>query len=136
MRRVETSEALVLRGAVGSHWPGFDVYYSTMGNEVQQRPSVEDGARRLLPLTPAYDDQQHRSYVDHLRRALNNPAIHNIALTGHYGVGKSSILEAIRKERKDKVLRVSLSSLGGSANQSEDAAGGALTNRIQKEIVK
>jgi hypothetical protein len=82
--------------------------------------------------------------LQHLRRALtgkDRDLIHNIALTGGYGVGKSSILQQLRKEFPDTAATSSLPTLGESVplareGAKEDPAGTSVTNRIQKEIVK
>ncbi|TLG01698.1 hypothetical protein FEK35_23630 [Nocardia cyriacigeorgica] len=85
---------------------------------------------RLLPLTSAYQPAQHEVYVQHLDAALNDSSLHNIALTGRYGVGKSSVLDETERRHWSRVLRVSLSNLG-AADDNE-----TLTNRIEKEFVK
>ncbi|MBF6320536.1 hypothetical protein IU453_27715 [Nocardia cyriacigeorgica] len=85
---------------------------------------------RLLPLTSAYRPAQHEVYVQHLDAALSEPSLHNIALTGRYGVGKSSVLDQTELRHRRRVLRVSLSNLG-AAEEDE-----TLTNRIEKEFVK
>ncbi|MEV8374988.1 hypothetical protein AB0P21_19785 [Kribbella sp. NPDC056861] len=94
----------------------------------------------LLPLTSSFDQEQHGSYVTHLEAALEDSSLRNIALTGNYGIGKSSILDEVRRKRRDKTLNLSLSTLGDVPPEPEPAAPAAepmpLTNRIQKEIVK
>lgn len=82
--------------------------------------------------------------------------IRNIALTGGYGVGKSSILQEVARQYRRKVVLVSLSTLspektslvqenttGETRSASSDAGDKQLnpaattkTNQIQKEIVK
>src|SRR4051794_19999658 len=94
----------------------------------------------LLPLTSSYDEDQHGSYVVRLTEALADTKLRNIALTGNYGTGKSSILDQVRDQGGDRILNLSLSSLGDTAPDAADMAGAdaeskALTNRIQKEIV-
>lgn len=96
----------------------------------------------LLPLTPRYDPEKHGIYFAAIQTALKgrrNP-IRNIALTGSYGVGKSSILSEVARKHKRRVIAVSLSTLGFAddpkAGAAADVASGSKTNRIQKEIVK
>lgn len=87
----------------------------------------------LVPLTPLYSEGSHRVYVDALNRALKDPHNLNIALSGHYGVGKSSILSQVVTENGHlKIVTVSLSSLRMDSKEEADST----TNRIQKEIVK
>lgn len=68
----------------------------------------------------------------HLTEALEDSRNRNIALTGRYGAGKSSVLDrfvADQNKLDKNVLRISISTLG--PDNDED-----LTNRIQKELVK
>lgn len=88
----------------------------------------------LRTLAPEYNEDHHRTYVARLHAAVEHPKNRNIALTGRYGIGKSSILEQFVKEQGDgdkrrKVLQISINTLG--PDHDED-----LTNRIQKELVK
>ena len=102
----------------------------------------------LRSLAPNYEESHHKTYVSRLNAAVLDPRNKNIALTGRYGAGKSSILDQFievqarpkKKSRKDKkkgqkktrskkVLRISINTLG--PDEGED-----LTNRIQKELVK
>lgn len=85
---------------------------------------------RLRSLAPEYVESQHDSYVRHLQDAIENPKNKNIALTGRYGAGKSSVLDEFESKNKGKTLRISINTLGPDA-ENED-----LTNRIQKELVK
>jgi hypothetical protein len=80
-------------------------------------------------LTPRYDPQHHKLYLDLLGVALERAEVRNVALTGVYGAGKSSVLVELAKTKKHKTLNVSLSSMG----MDPDAD---LTNQIQKEVVK
>uniref|UniRef100_UPI003899E759 YobI family P-loop NTPase n=1 Tax=Pigmentiphaga litoralis TaxID=516702 RepID=UPI003899E759 len=105
--------------------------------ETPQQP--EDAAEpgpghgiRLRSLAPEYEEDHHSTYVRHLEAAVLEPRNRNIALTGRYGSGKSSILDEFLAEQqraKKESLRISISTLG--PDEGED-----LTNRIQKELVK
>lgn len=86
----------------------------------------------LRSLAPKYEQSQHGTYVRHLESAVLDPKNKNIALTGRYGSGKSSILDqflAGQDEKKQKTLRISINTLGPDGDED-------LTNRIQKELVK
>lgn len=111
----------------------------------------------LRSLAPEYNEDHHQTYVSRLNAAVSDPRNKNIALTGRYGAGKSSILDRFirdqetpepedpgsegseetakktkkkrRKVSSKKVLRISINTLG--PDKEED-----LTNRIQKELVK
>lgn len=110
-------------------------------------PSLED-------LGPRYREQDHSPYVELLVGQLTgrDDGRRNIALAGHYGSGKSSVLAEVERrlaaappagspwKRPRRAITVSLSSLGTSAaptaRVTEGGAPPALTNFIEKEIVK
>lgn len=99
---------------------------------------------KLRPLSPAYIPGQHQEYVEILKAELTNSgpkAPRNIALTGHYGSGKSSVLmetQRVLEVDSVKVINLSLPSLGiGDGRIPENGDKGLdKTNLIQKEIVK
>lgn len=88
---------------------------------------------RLVSLAPEEMDE-HATYVRHLEHALEDPRNKNIALTGRYGSGKSSVLTALTNRIKDgqehHVLQISISTLEPDDDKQN------LTNKIQKELVK
>jgi hypothetical protein len=98
-----------------------------------------------LGLTPLYAEKgriEHEQYVSELEDALTNERIHNIALTGNYGSGKSSILADFENGKEARIIRISLSTLGGEAGfdtaptDAEKSKNEKQANAIQKEIVK
>ncbi|MFT8329941.1 P-loop NTPase fold protein [Bifidobacterium psychraerophilum] len=99
------------------------------------------GAWKLFPLTPEYDDTLHAGYVKALNSCLKHKNIRNIALTGDYGTGKSSILFKVAHDHRRKVVQVSLLTLNAEDKHMEAEASVrdqamTPTNRIQQEIVK
>lgn len=108
------------------------------------KDEVQKQTHALKSLRPAKDIGGHSTYVDDIAEAVANDDILNIALTGSYGSGKSSILRDFKDStKKNKVVQISFSSLGaniqGYINKSGDDEHDRLnnlTNLIQKEIVK
>ena len=101
----------------------------------------------LRHLDPQYSPIDHKVYVDILEDALKprgwwrkkTRPVRSIALSGGYGVGKSSILEEVKRRNKRRVVSISLATLGVVEDepQSGDNPNAiTTTNRIQKEIVK
>ena len=66
----------------------------------------------LVDLTPNDNAENCETYFEAITQALKNPKIKNIALTGPYGSGKSSIIKSFEKENKDnyRFLNISLAS--------------------------
>lgn len=95
---------------------------------------------KLTPLTAEYLESEHGGYVKAINEALENEEICNIALSGSYGVGKSSILQKVAKLQGNRVVELSLSTLApiteSSLDESVPEQATTTTNRIQQEIVK
>jgi hypothetical protein len=87
-------------------------------------------SQELESLAPQYDEAQHKTYVDRLEAALKDPRNRNIALSGPYGTGKSSVLDKFEETHKDSTVRLAISTLAPDADDT------TLTNRIQKEVLK
>lgn len=93
-------------------------------------PSETSDQVALTSLAPQYDESQHKTYLDHLEKAVKDPKNRNIALSGRYGTGKSSVLDKFQEKHNDSTLRLAVSTL------APDTEGVTLTNRIQKEVLK
>jgi hypothetical protein len=99
-----------------------------MPDPVPNRPPLES-------LAPRYDPEQHETYLRYLQEVVKDPRNLNIALTGRYGTGKSSVLDEFVSQNEKKTLRVAISSLG-TTTEDPNSEGSTRTNRIQKELVK
>ncbi len=104
------------------------------------QPSEARSPWSLIPLTPEYLEAEHSGYVSALEAALEDDEILNIALSGNYGVGKSSILGELGKRLDGRVVELSLSTLApievSGIDESVPIQATTPTNRIQQEIVK
>ncbi|MGX9818015.1 YobI family P-loop NTPase, partial [Leuconostoc mesenteroides] len=80
----------------------------------QKKPSSD--AQDLVSLSSKKDidineDENMGNYIRYLDGGIANPNNHNIALTGKYGSGKSSIMDSYINDKKlSNFLRVSLAS--------------------------
>lgn len=94
----------------------------------------------LVPLTPEYLAEEHGGYVAAIEAALANDQVRNIALSGNYGVGKSSIMREVARRQDNRIVELSLSTLAPiEATQLDNSVpiqATTPTNRIQQEIVK
>ncbi|WP_139228908.1 YobI family P-loop NTPase [Blastococcus tunisiensis] len=84
----------------------------------------------LKSLAPYYVESQHGTYLRRLNEAIVDSRNRNIALTGRYGTGKSSILDRFQEMHEKATLRLAIHTLGPEGD------GDSTTNRIQKELVK
>ena len=61
------------------------------------RWKLEDaGEKHISLLSPIDDFKRHKEYIIRLKNAIDHPNVFNIALTGSYGAGKSSILKTFK----------------------------------------
>jgi hypothetical protein len=109
-------------------------------------PAPVSDVPTLRSLGPTYEADLHGRHAAVLLTVLTdktaNPA-KNIALAGHYGSGKSSVILGVQEamdRQKINWVNLSLSSLGiddaTNVRIQHDGAPAPLTNLIQKEIVK
>lgn len=100
--------------------------------------SSDDNACLLKPMTPKYNESQHRRYVNRLRNALYEQNCKSVALSGSYGSGKSSILEQFVKEAKKdghSVAKVSLATFNADLYRPGDNGKSSLTALLEREIL-
>lgn len=93
-----------------------------------------------IVLGPHFNKDHHGFYVDKLEQLIMLPEVRNIALTGGYGTGKSSVIQGlIKKIRSSKELGKNqpiIISLPTIQIINESGPGSKHTDRIQREIVK
>ena len=105
-----------------------------------QEKQSSDASSELIVLSPHYDEKHHGLYVKKLEQAVRNPKVRNIALTGGYGTGKSSVIQGLierihssKELEKIRPITISLPTIQVvNESDSEDNR----TDRIQREIVK
>lgn len=85
-------------------------------------------------LTPK-DDIDISSYEEALDFGLSDDTVTNIALTGPYGAGKSSVIETYKKKNKDKrFMNISLTHFEGSAESDTNVLEGKIVNQLLHQI--
>lgn len=102
----------------------------SVARNATERQEMPEHQVELRTLAPAYNKDQHGIYVRHLEDAIREKKNRNIALTGRYGSGKSSVLDAFEEKHERSTVRISINTLGPDEEDKD------LTNRIQKELVK
>lgn len=87
-------------------------------NKDKEANEPKEGAIKYFDLTPSTEYVKgDEAYFDALEWAINNDKALNIALTGNYGSGKSSIIAKFKKEKlinSEKLINVSLASFASS----------------------
>lgn len=93
---------------------------------------------QLRPMTPKYVSSQHSRYVGRLTDALYKQNCKNVALSGSYGSGKSSILEQFAKEAKVEghyIAKVSLANFCTGPNSDRSDSKPSTTALLEREIL-
>lgn len=96
---------------------------------------------KLGTLRPVYEEDKHGLYVDLLVRDLaGETPPRNVAISGAYGSGKSSVVEGLMKRLGDKSIesmQISLATLNQSRQAILEVSGEeTLTAALEKEVVK
>lgn len=88
---------------------------------------------RFIDLAPTDKADEAGVYSDALLYATHNPRVSNIALTGPYGSGKSSIIKSFLKKYRRPVLQISLAAFLPEAT----ATGGEVSKQeIERSILQ
>ena len=71
----------------------------------------ETSEKQISLLSPVDDFKRHKEYIIRLKNAIDKPNVFNIALTGSYGAGKSSIIKTFKTHYQEyHYVNVSLAS--------------------------
>ena len=117
-----------LRAAVGE-WRG------CLKKETQTNDSHEDA--KLIPLHPEpLKDDEFAKYGRAVRTVFSDPKILNIAVSGPYGAGKSSVIARIREERLgDTWVTVSLAQFKGFDDNGKTMSSSSVEAEIINQMV-
>lgn len=106
--------------------------------EIQESeaPTRKEYRKLLSPCKIPVDDTSHLA-VDDLKFALTQGDTRNIAVTGHYGSGKSSVANTCISEMgiENKVLRISMSTFS-LPTDSNNSGGDLYSDDIEYKIVQ
>ncbi|MDD4963444.1 MAG: hypothetical protein PHI11_05930 [Gallionella sp.] len=94
-----------------------------------------DNPNRYEDLTPIDNADEDKKYSSAIAWALKNENVKNIAITGPYGAGKSSVLRTFEREHKGyKYLNISLGSFKDDIQN--DATDGNRNSLIEKSVLQ
>ena len=100
-------------------------------------PEFVECRKLLSPCNIDVEDTSHLA-VDDLRFALEQANSRNIAITGHYGSGKSSVANTCIEEMgiEDKVLRISMSTFSLQKDKDNKNENSLYSDDIEYKIVQ
>lgn len=111
-----------------------------VADPLAQEKQNPNASSELIVLSPHFDEEHHGIYVRKLEQAVMLPEVRNIALTGGYGTGKSSVIQGLierihssKELKKIRPITISLPTIqiADDSDSRDDS-----TDRIQREIVK
>jgi len=95
--------------------------YSCYELEAPESLGLEDKDRNVfVDLAPTNKADEKGVYCQALEYATSNPRVQNIALTGPYGSGKSSVIQTFLTKYKKPVLQVSLAAFLSEESSDDD----------------
>lgn len=100
----------------------------------------KEAPTKYVDLAPTDEADEHGIYSDALMVATSNRNVSNIALTGPYGSGKSSIIKTFRRKYRRPVLQISLAAFlpeaDGSVTTNETHAGAPRKGNVSKQEIE
>jgi len=87
-----------------------------IASRLEGKGSIADKKLKFVDLAPTDEADQDGVYSEAFRFAINNAKVFNIALTGPYGSGKSSIIQSFLKKYRKPSLHISLASFVAEAD--------------------
>lgn len=103
---------------------------------LNQPKSDTESKSRFVDLAPTDKADPSGIYSDALTEATDNPRVLNIALTGPYGSGKSSIIQSFLKKYQRPALQISLAAfLPDAASKSSDVSRQEIERSILQQML-
>lgn len=99
----------------------------------RDRDRPAGSAIKFVDLAPTEDADQRGVYSEALQYATSNARVFNIALTGPYGSGKSSIIRSFLKRYPRKALHISLAAFAPDGTAKSEAVG---RQEIERSILQ
>lgn len=93
---------------------------NSIGAWLESKDRSADKQSKFVDLAPTDEADKAGVYSEAILFATNNAKVSNIALTGPYGSGKSSIIQSFLKKYRRPALHISLASFIPEANSGGD----------------
>jgi hypothetical protein len=104
-----------------------------IADRIRHSGELAEASSPFIDLAPTDDADAAGVYSRALLYATRNPRVSNIALTGPYGSGKSSIIKSFIKRHKPRVLQISLASFLPEATTTD---GKVTKQEIERSILQ
>jgi len=101
-----------------THW--FANTSNSIASSLESKVVTADMKPKFVDLAPTDEADETGVYSEAILFATNNAKVSNIALTGPYGSGKSSIIQSFLKKYKRPALHISLATFIPEVGSGED----------------
>ncbi len=97
---------------------------------------------KIYPLTPIKIDNNssyysvYKEYKNRLVKAFKNNELTNIAISGYFGIGKSSVLKTFSKEETKNFLHISLIDFSNNADMHEQDNNFEKANKLEAALCR
>jgi hypothetical protein len=112
-------------------------WLTAAADRLTRKPEEAVAGSRYVDLAPTDQADPAGVYSSALTKATHNPRVMNIALTGPYGSGKSSIIKSFLKRYERPVLQISLASFLPEALPEAGSSNGKVSRQeIERSILQ
>jgi hypothetical protein len=119
----------ILTNWLGRRLTSFGAFLEGIG-----RPAVTKA--KFVNLAPTDQADKDGIYSEALLFATTDPKVTNIALTGPYGSGKSSIIQSFLKRYRRPALHISLAAFVKEASPPSDKEAGAPSLKVSRQEIE
>lgn len=102
-----------------AHW--FAQKLNNLAALLERLGLSDETQSKFVDLAPTEKADKSGIYSEAIRFATNNPKVKNIALTGPYGSGKSSIIQSFLTSYQPRALHISLAAFVPEGDKIDDA---------------
>lgn len=114
-------------------WNSLRKIFATIAGRLGRLNDAAGQQSKFIDLAPTANADEAGVYSDALLYATNNPRVSNIALTGPYGSGKSSIIKSFLRKYRRPALQISLAAFLPEATASD---GEVSKQEIERSILQ
>ncbi|MFM2476409.1 ATP-binding protein [Celerinatantimonas sp. MCCC 1A17872] len=109
-------------------------YLRNSATWLERRIQSTDKQPKFVDLAPTDKADKTGIYSEAILYAMNNPKVSNIALTGPYGSGKSSIIQVFLKKYQPPALHISLASFISNINVEDKSNINSLNKEKEERV--
>lgn len=115
------------------HW--LAQFFKRLACFLESEAPTEDNQSKFVDLAPTDEADETGVYSEAITFATNNTKVFNIALTGPYGSGKSSVIQSFLKRYRRPALHISLATFLAEAASGEQVSRQEIERSILQQML-